>query len=274
MKKSESLLEKVRNKKNFTIFSKETSRDFKRNLFYKAQKLFREHHNNFYKDNFSQEEYEDWNDYIKEDWTFRPNLSMVSKNRQFDTYCFYCLEASKKNPDKKRYARSHLQHDLSHFFRYLPLSEIRRMTYVVTWLMKEALKNYGCLVIPGFGTFAVFDKPLKETHQAFCGKKWIAPRYRLRRSIEFYPSTHLYNLIVPRNTKFMGFEGRYNRSQYILSMFDSYVEEKVHRLRGRIFFQDVFDKQWSWLGYSDLYARESMNMMMFDDAIDWDDLNR
>lgn len=270
-------MEKIQKKSKITVFKDDTARKKLNLLFHKAQTHFRNVHNNMYKPDFTQEEYTAWNDYIKEDWKFRPNLSQAEKNRQFNVYQFPFLEASSRNPDKKFYHRTHLAHDLAHFFRYLPLTEIRRMTYVMIWLLKEALKNYGVLIIPGFGTFALFDKPVRETHQAFCAFKWAAPRYRLSRTIEFYPSNLLVNIVTPRDTKHMGFEGKYERSQYIPEMFGSFVDEKIHRYRGRIFIQDVFDRQWNWLGYSDEYAKEQFNLYLGDTyacPVDMGDLER
>lgn len=257
-----------------SLFTKKWNNDHLLNFFKRATRDFREIHNNYYKPEFDQEEYDEWNTFILEDWTFRPTLKDSAKNKQFDVYRFDLLEASGRNPDKTRYSRTHLQHDLCHFFRYLPLSEVRRMTYVFTWLLKEALKNYGCLCIPGFGTFFMYDKPVREVRQAFCSKKWAARRHRLARSIEFFPSQHLYNICVPRTVKFMGFEGKYNKSQFIPSMFDSFVDEKIHRRRGRLFFQDVFDKQWTWLGYSEEYTKEQINLYLFDNETNFDDLDR
>lgn len=233
-------------------------------LFAKSAMKFREHHNYYYKPEFTQEEYLKWNDYIKEDWNFRPRFEQSSKNRQFDVYRFDSLEASSKRPHKKFYSLRHFHRDMAQFFTYLPLTEVRRMVHCFVWLMKEALKNYGWLVIPGFGTFCLFDKPLRETHKAFSRQRWSAIRHRLRRSIEFYPSTHLHNIVTPRTTLFMGFEGKYNRAQYIPEMFGSFVDERIHRYRGRLFFQDVFDKQWNWLGYSDDAIQEYRNMYSFD----------
>lgn len=269
-------MKKIEKKPKLTTFKDDRSRKRLNKIFARAQKHFRAVHNAKAKRDFTQQEYELWNDYIKEDWKFRPNFSQVEKNQQFDVYQFPFLEASSRNPNKKYYYRTHLAHDLAHFFRYLPLTEIRRMTYVMVWLLKEALKNYGCLVLPGFGTFALFDKPVRETHQAFCAFKWAAPRYRLHRTVEFYPSPHLMNIVSPRDTKHMGFEGKYERSQYIPEMFGSFVDEKIHRYRGRIFIQDVFDRQWNWLGYSDEYIIEQMNLAFSDGprGVDMSDLER
>ena len=156
------------------------------------------------------------------------------------------------------------------------MTEIRRMSLVMIWLMKEALKNYGCLVMPGFGTFAMFDKPVRETHQAFSSFKWAAPRYRLNRTVEFYPAVQLMNIVTPRDTKHMGFEGKYEKSQYVPEMFGSFVEEKIHIYRGRVFFQQVFDRQWTWLGYSEEYAQEQFNQSLIEGAewVDCSDLDR
>ena len=270
-------MKKVKKKSKLTKFLDGKNRARMVKAFKKAQKHFRNVHNNIYKPDFTQEEYEQWNDYIKEDWKFRPRLYQAERNQQFDVYQFPFLEASSRNPQKRRYTRPHLMHDLAHFFRYLPLTEIRRMSLVFTWLLKEAIKNYGCLVIPGFGTFAMFDKPVRETHQAYSSFKWAAPRYRLNRTVEFFPAVQLMNIVTPRDTKHMGFEGKYEKSQYVPEMFGSFVEEKIHRYRGRLFIQDVFDRQWTWLGYSDEYAHEQMCMAMqenFENEVDFSDLDR
>lgn len=268
-------MEKVKKNVTFHNFVSKVGNWKLLELYAKATKQFREHHNNYYKPNFTQEEYVKWNDLIREDWYYKPLISQVSKNRQFDTYRFPSLEASCKNPDKKRYSRLQLQKDLSVFFPYLPFQEIQRMTYVFTWLMKEALKNYGHLCIPEFGTFCLFDRPLRETHRAFCSQKWVQPRYRLNRSIMFYPSTILYNIVTPRNVMYMGFEGKFNRSQYIPEMFGSYIDEKIHRYRGRLFITDVFSKHWEWLGYDDDLLRELRNLHMWDiiDSESYDEEN-
>ena len=263
-------MKKIKKKSKITKFKNNACNYKMKKLFERAQKNFREIHNNKYKPDFTQEEYEKWNDYIKEDWKFRPTFAQAERNQQFDVYRFPSLEASSRNHTKKYYTRTHLMHDLAHFFRYLPMTEIRRMSLVMIWLMKEALKNYGCLVIPGFGTFAMFDKPVRETHQAFSSFKWAAPRYRLNRTVEFYPSCNLMNIVTPRDTKHMGFEGKYEKSQYVPEMFGSVVEEKLHIYRGRVFFQQVFDKQWTWLGYSEEYAQEQFNQAILENT-EWVD---
>ena len=269
-------MKKIKKKSKITKFKDDAARQYMRTLFKKSQKHFREIHNAKWKPEFTQEEYEKWNDYIKEDWKFRPTFAQAERNQQFDVYRFPFLEASSRNPKKKYYTRTHLMHDLAHFFRYLPLVEIRRMSLVMIWLLKEALKNYGCLVIPGFGTFAMFDKPVRETHQAYSSFRWAATRHRLNRTVEFFPSYHLMNIVTPRDTKHMGFEGKYEKSQYVPEMFGSFVDENIHIYRGRIFIQDVFDKQWTWLGYSEEYAREQMNQAMIEntEAPDFSDLER
>lgn len=254
------------------IFSKHFRHEHMYKVFLTYQKRFREIHNEKKKADFTQSEYDTWNDYIKEDWSFRPRLEDVANNRQFDVYRFENLECSCMNKNKLKYNRPHLIHDLAVFFKYLPLSEIKRLSLVLTWILKEAIKNYGALTIPGFGTFAMFDKPIREKRQAFNSKKWAATRHRLCRSIEFYPSISLMNIVVPRDVKFMGFEGRYNKSQYIPSMFDSFVDEKIHRRRGRLFFQNVFDKQWTWMGYSKEYIKEQMDALAWDSYYHFDDL--
>lgn len=250
--------------KNFSKFISKVGNWKLYNMYYKATKQFREHHNNYYKPPLSQEEYVKWNDMIQEDWVDRPQIHNLSKNRQFDIYHFPSLQASSKNSTKLRYSRNHLREDLCVFFPYLPKQEVQRMVYVFTWLIKEALKNYGNVCLPEVGTFYMFDRPVRETHRAFTSQKWSQARYRIIRKIDFFPSKHLYNICTPRDLIHMGFEGKYNRAQYIPDMFGSFVDERIHRYRGRIFLTDVFTKHWEWLGYEDDCLRELRNLNVYD----------
>lgn len=250
--------------KNFYKFISNASRWKLYHMYLKATKHFREHHNNYYKPPLTQEEYVKWGDIIQEDWISRPTLKDLCKNRQFDIYHFPSLEASSKNPSKLRYSRNHLRKDLGIFFPYLPKQEVQRIIYVITFLIKEALKNYGNICIPEVGTIYMYDRPLRETHRAFTSFRWTQPRYRLNRKIEFYPSRILYNICTPRDLLHMGFEGKYNRAQYIPDMFGSFVDERIHRYRGRIFLTEVFTKHWEWLGYEDDLNKELQNLNIWD----------
>ena len=253
--------------KNFSKFISKAGNWKLLNMYAKASAQFRDHHNNLYKPALSQEDYVKWNDIISEDWVSRPQVHNLSKNRQFDVYHFPSLEASSKNCGKLRYSRKHLRRDLEKFFPYLPKQEIQRFVYVLTWLVAEALKNYGNICIPNIGTLYMYDKPIRETHRAFTSKRWSQPRFRITRKIEFFPATYLYNICTPRDLVHMGLEGKYNRAQYIPSIFGSFVDERIHRYRGRVFLTDVFTKHWEWLGYEDDCALELRNLGMYD-AID------
>lgn len=250
--------------KNFHNFVSSAGRWKIYKMYQQAAKQFREHHNRFYKPALSQEDYVKWNDIIQEDWVSRPTLKDLARNRQFETYHFPSLEASSKNSWKLRYSRNHLRRDLGIFFPYLPKQEIQRMVYVFTWLIKEALKNYGNICIPEVGTIFMYDRPIRETHRAFTRQKWAQPRYRIRRKIDFWPAIQLYNICTPRDLVHMGLEGKFTRAQYIPDLFSSFVDERIHRYRGRIFLTDVFSKHWEWLGYNEDTALELRNLNMYD----------
>lgn len=190
----------------------------------------------------------------------QPSICDFATNRQFEIYDVPVLQACSKDKDKIMYKTCHMVEDMCWFFNYLPKSEINRMVRCLFWLIKEGLKNYGYVQVPGFGKFCTYDRPSVVRYNMSTGERYTTRRMKLKRNIDFTPFPAMQYFITPRDILHMriGSNGVSETREFPL-LFNSFVYEKRHRRQGQLLMQNVFDREFKYQGYSDSYITAIYN---------------